>query len=160
MREYLMSVIGAALIAGVISTLVPGGNGEGLKKYVNLIVALCVLCVLLAPVGSLLGYLDGAAEGDFDDWLGGAETDFDGRYRDTLLKVGKENIESGVKTILAEKFGIPESECVVTATVTQADGELELLALEITLSGRSVLKDPYAIEKYISELLGCECDVG
>lgn len=158
MREYLMSVIGAALIAGVISTIVPAGNGEGLKKYVNLIGALCVLCVLLAPVGGVLEYIGGAAEQNFEGWLEGGG-DYDRRYRELLLSVGKENIESGIKALLGERFGIPEGECRVTASVREKDGELELLGIEITLSGRSVLKDPYAIEKYISDLLDCGCSV-
>lgn len=159
MREYLMSVIGAALIAGVISVIVPTGNGEGLKKYVTLIGSLCVLCVLLSPLTSVLEFMSDLSDGDIAEWFNESEKEYSGKYYEFLMSVGKDNVEDGISVLLFDTFGIPENESSVIAVVSERDGELIIVSVSITLTGKSVLKDPYAIEKYISTLLGCECNV-
>lgn len=159
MREYLMSVIGAALIAGIVSIAVPTGSGEGLRRYVGLVGALCVLCVLLTPVSGLLGLMADIADGSYGKWFEVEEEGYRERYSDFMLSVGKENIEEGIVALLYERFGIPESECTVLAEVSESGGELVIAGVTVTLTGKSVMKDPYAIEKYISELLDCECRV-
>jgi hypothetical protein len=159
MREYLMNVIGAALIAGVISVIVPTGSGEGLKKYVTLIGSLCVLCVLISPVTELLGAMTDLSDGGFSEWYEGTEEEYGGKYNEFLMSVGKDNVEDGITALLYEQYGIPEDECSVSAVVEEKDGELVIVRVDIILTGKSVLKDPYAIEKYISGLLDCECKV-
>ncbi len=159
MREYLMSVIGAALIAGVISIAVPSGSGEGLKKYVTLIGSLCVLCILLSPVTEVLGLMSKIADGGFSGWFENTEEEYGSKYNEFLLSVGRDNVEDGITALLNDQFGIPENECSVSAQVEERSGELVIVRVDIILSGKSVLKDPYAIEKYISKLLDCECIV-
>lgn len=159
MSEYLMSVIGGALLAGVVVNLLPEGGGEGMKKYVKLLAALCVLTILISPAVSLLESLGTLARGGFEGLISDNRTDFEGEYRGYMLEVGKENIERGVAALLFDKYGIPEGECRVKAEVREGDEGLELIRINITLSGRSALRDPYAIEGYLSGLLDCECRV-
>ncbi len=159
MREYLMSVIGAALLVGVIGMMVPTSAGEGLKRYVGLLGSLCVLCILIAPAAEVLEALSGLSRGRLPEWLEKSGEEYSQKYSDFLLSVGKENIEEGIVALLGEQFGIPESEVSVTAEVRERDRELEVVRVTVVLTGRSVLRDPYAIEAYISSLLGCECIV-
>ena len=72
--------------------------------------------------------------------------------------MGKENIERGIVALLGEKFGIPER-MLGDGRGAGTDGELEVVRVTVVLTGKSVLRDPYAIEAYISGLLGCECIV-
>ncbi len=153
-----MNVIGAALIAGVISVIVPG-NGEGFKKYVTLIGSLCVLCVILSPVTELLGVMTDFADGGFSEWYEDTEEEYGGKYNKFLMSVGKDNVEDGITSLLYEQFGIPENECSVSAVVEEKNGELAIVSIDIILTGKSVLKDPYEVEKYISGLLDCQCNV-
>ncbi|HHT53921.1 MAG TPA: hypothetical protein GX011_03175 [Clostridiales bacterium] len=159
MREYLMSVIGAALLVGVVGMIIPAGAGEGLKRHVGLVGSLCVLCILISPATKVLGTLSEFSEGGWSGWFEESGEEYSRKYSDFLLSVGKENIERGIVALLGEKFGIPESECSVTAEVRERDGELEVVRVTVVLTGKSVLRDPYAIEAYISGLLGCECIV-
>lgn len=159
MSGYLMSVIGGALLAGVVTNLLPEGSGEAMKKYVSLLGALCVLSILISPALSVLDWLGDLAGGGYDRWLVRNEEKYDDKYREYMLSIGKENIEIGVAALLHEKFGIPEGECRVVAEVKEGTQGLELIKITITLSGGSVLKNPYLIEEYLSGLLDCECIV-
>ena len=66
MREYLMSLIMAALIVGLIGALVPEGEGGGLRKYVTFAGCLCVLLLLISPITRVLGFVSELSDGDFD----------------------------------------------------------------------------------------------
>ena len=122
MREYLMSVIGAALLVGVLGMILPSGAGEGLKKHVGLVGLLCVLCILISPATRVLDTLSELSEGNFSGWFEESGEEYSQKYSDFLMSVGKENIEKGIVALLGEKFGIPESECSVIAEVRERRG--------------------------------------
>ncbi|MBQ9079790.1 MAG: stage III sporulation protein AF [Clostridia bacterium] len=161
MREYLMNVIGASLLVGVISILAPEGEGGGLRRYVSFIGALCVLALLISPLGELISYLGGLSEDSFDALTGESEAreNYENRYNEYLLSLGKENVAVGVIQLLEERFDIPSDECHVKVSAEERDGELYIENVTVILSGKSLFRNPYEIEKYISELLGCECTV-
>ena len=56
MREYIFSIIGAALIAAVITLFLP--DGKDISKYVKLLVSLAVICVIVNPFGNLSGKVE------------------------------------------------------------------------------------------------------
>ena len=76
MRSYLLSILGASLIAGVVETAVPEGENGGLKKALRTVSALILLCVILSPVKN-----DGfSLEGNFFDSLGELLAGEEGSY--------------------------------------------------------------------------------
>jgi hypothetical protein len=65
MKEYIISLITAALLASLIGLLSPQGEGGGLSRHLRLLTSLFLLCVLLSPAVDLLLSLK-------NDPLGGA----------------------------------------------------------------------------------------
>lgn len=155
MREYLLNVIGAALIVGVIGILVPA---DGLKKYVVFIGSLCILGILLSPLNALSDFLGelgtdrlyGIADSLYD------EKKYDEKYREYMSGIGCEAVADEICRLLCENFSISDSECHVGVTFSGEGEEVALGRVTVILSGRSVFRDPYEIEDYLSRLLGCE----
>lgn len=149
------------MIVGVIGAVVPDGSGDGLKKYVSFIGALCVLCVLISPLGGVVDFVGRLGDGGFDGFFDSLSDKgkYEQRYSDYLMSLGRDNISEGVRSLLSEKFGIPSDECRVSVKTREHDGTLAVESVTVILSGRSLFCDPYEIEEYISGLLNCKCTV-
>lgn len=155
MREYLLNVIGAALMVGVIGVLVPA---DGLKKYVVFIGSLCILGILLSPLTSLANFLVNiGSDGIYGiaDSLND-EKKYDEKYCEYMSGLGREAIADEICRLLCENFSIPDGECHVGVTFSGEGEKVALGRVTVILSGRSVFRDPYEIEDYLSRLLGCE----
>lgn len=161
MGEYLMSVIGAALIGGVVTAALPdSGGGGALKKYVGLIASLCVLCIIIAPAMNALGAVSDFFDGGLDGWLEEHEQDYEDKYYGYLASYGRDNAEEGIRDLICEEFSIEPENCHVSAEVSENDGKLRLDRIRVILSGSAIFKNPYEIEGYLGDLFECECIVG
>ena len=161
MGEYLMGVIGAALFGGVITSALPDtGGGGSLKKYMGFIASLCVLCVILSPVTDALDTLSDFFDGGLFDWVEKSTVEYENEYYEYLVSYGKENAEEGISALICKEFSIDAENCHVSAEVYEDEGALYLKRIRVILSGRAILKNPYEIEEYLSEIFGCECIVG
>ena len=76
-----------------------------------------------------------------------------------LTEYSTEQFKFGIKEILLNNYGIPEEECEILIDTKIDSGQLRVDKMQILLSGRSIFKNPYDIEHYITELVGCECCV-
>lgn len=160
MSGYLLSVIAASLVVGVVGAMVPTGEGDGVKRTVCFIGALCVLSVLIAPVGNVLGWLGQVGEGvsslfDREQY----EQRYEQQYRDYLLSFGSDSIAEALREHICEQFDMPNEQCHVRVTTGEREGELCVEDVTVILSGTALFRDPYKIEAYIGELLGCRCTV-
>ncbi len=159
MREYLMSVICAALAVGVIGVLMPDDEGGGLRRHVGLIGALCVVAILISPAHHLLDFLGGLSE---RDWAADTEQDveqYESEYSKYLTSLGERELAEGLATLICDNFDISPEQCHVNAKIGQYDGQAVAEQVTVILSGTALLRDPYAIEEFVSELLGCRCTV-
>lgn len=159
MREYLLSVVCAAIAVGAVTALMPDGEGGGLRRHVGFVGALCVLAILISPVGELLDFLGGLS---VDDWgtLGNeTETKYEQIYAEYLQSVSADNLADSVVEVLCDRFDIPPEQCKVRVQVGSCDGRAVAEQVTIILSGGALLRNPYEIEGFISDLLGCECTV-
>ena len=159
MREYLMSVIGAAVVVGVICSLMPEGEGGGLKRHVGFIGALCVLAILISPADEFLGWLDGLSEGGLDILVENERERYDRQYSQYLLTLGERELADEIVTLVCQEFDISSEQCHVKATIGHRDGKAVADQVTVILSGAALLRDPYEIEGFISQLLECECTV-
>lgn len=161
MGDYLMSVIGAALISGVITAVLPdNGGGGAVKKYVGFIASLCVLCITVAPAMNAIDTLADFFDGGLDGWIEKSEVDYKTDYYAYLTSYGRENAEEGIRELICREFSIDLENCHVSAEVSEENGELRLDRIKVILSGEAILENPYKMEGYLSELFGCECSVG
>lgn len=159
MREYLMSVICAALAVGVIGVLVPEGEGGGLRRHMGLIGALCVVAILISPAHHLLEFLGGLSEGDWHVDTEQNVEQYEAEYSKYLASLGERELADGLATLICNEFDISPEQCHVNAKIGQYDGQAMAEQVTVILSGTALLRDPYAIEKFVSEMLGCECTV-
>lgn len=154
MKSYIMSLITVALVAAVIEIFSP----KRVEKHMKLIVTLCVVCVMIQPFASVVSALYGLSSSDLPFYAGEeSREEYESIMRNTVLSAGRENLEQGIRKILYEKFEIPYNECRVSANVEYADEKMTVKRVTLVLNGSSIWRDPYEIEEYISELLGCEC---
>lgn len=160
MSGYLLSVVAAALMVGAIGALVPEGAGGGTRRTVCFLGSLCVLCMLIAPLGELVDSLerlgDGLA-GVFDREQ--AEEQYERQYLEQLVRYGADSASDALRGHICERFDISREQCHVSAVVGEREGELYIDSVTVILSGSALLRDPYEIEAYIGELLGCRCTV-
>lgn len=161
MGEYLISVIGASLVGGVITAALPdSGGGGALKKYVGFIASLCVLCIIIAPAVRTLDAVSEFFGGGLDGWLCEYEQSYEDEYYGYLVSYGRENAEDGVRELICREFSIDSEDCHVSTDVSESNGVLRLDRIRVMLSGSAIFKNPYEIEKYLTEIFECECIVG
>lgn len=159
MREYLLSVVAAAIAVGAVTTLVPEGEGGGLRRHVGFVGALCVLAILISPVGELMGFLGDLSFGGFGAAGDSTKSEYEEIYAEYLQYASAENLSDSVAAVLCDRFGIPPEQCRVRVRVGSRDGRAVAEQVTVILSGGALLRDPYEIEGFISDLLGCECVV-
>ena len=153
MGEYVLRVVGAAFCVGLLEELLPGECGS--KTYVRFLTGLCLLAILIAPVGRLLASLPDAL-GELSVPEEQAENEYERILRENLGEAVRQRLGEAVKRDLAERFGVKHERTEVGIRLSE-DGTLAVSRLIVTLRGSDIFKNPYEIEQYFSELLGCEC---
>lgn len=153
MKEYLLSVLAAALVIALVGILAPNGSGSSLK----LVSALFLLLAIAAPLPKLLTSIPqriedlfqvGGQKGDEEDFR--QETDL------TLENASKAYLAQSLTQLLEEKFSIPAGEVRCTVRWVEGD-EIRPEKVTVILSGSAIWKNPAPIEETVTQLLGCEC---
>lgn len=164
MKAYLMTVVWAA-VAGTLAELIGDDEGTGAK----LLRLLTGLMILLGVISPLRGLLQTGPDALIDRLQGGYEdaratsSEAGEMYAARTLELIRETGETGaadtVVGLVAERFALPEECCRAEVELTETDGTFSLSAVRVILSGRGVLTDPYAVEAYLEDLLGCVAEV-
>ena len=150
MKEYLLSVLSAALVIALVGMLTPNGASGSLK----LISALFLLLAIAAPLPKLLTSIPDQIENLFQS--NGGEEDFHQQADLTLENASKAYLAQSLTQLLEQKFSIPTGE--VRCTIRWADGDqAKPERVTVILSGSAIWKNPNQIEATVAELLGCEC---
>lgn len=158
MKEYLLSVIAAALFAAMIWILSPAGSGKGISAHLRLACALFLLCILLSPLKNALSNVKNWINGGFEEALPPA-TD-----KEEYAHIMEEAMNASSKTYLSEllihrlenEFSIPSGDVRCVMQWENANGARPV-RVSIILSGNAIWRDPKDIEAYVEDLLGCEC---
>lgn len=153
MKGYIISVMCVSIIGSIISMLAPDGEGGGIGKHIRLILGLCVVIVCINPIKDIVDYIN---ELDFSVITASGEDESD-RYSEifdnTYGAAEAENLKSGIKQMLYDRFGIDPSECEVGVVISD---ERKLSRVIITLYGSAVWKNTNEIEDYLSQIFKCE----
>ena len=155
MRGYIVSVIVVCVIGSLVAALTPEGEGGGLSRHVRFVTAICLIIVCISPVREAidwLGELDLEAVLPEGEGVEEYESIFEGAYSAAEV----ENLKTGIKDILLDRFGIDSAECSVSVKLCESEsGKSELSSVCITLYGSAIFTDTGAIEEYLGRLLGC-----
>ncbi len=157
MGQYVYGIIGAAAVIGVMESILPKGGKT--KQYMKLITALCLLCLVIKPVGSFLDALpDLLAEG-FEELSEGtaARDEYEAILAGEIEEAVRDQLCGAITGELSTRFSV--SNCEVGVALSREDGALTVRRVVITLMGKDIFKNPYEIEEYFGALLDCECIV-
>ncbi len=154
MNGYLSSVIGVALCVGLLEELLPGESQS--RAYIRLLTALCILAVMIAPLGRFLSSLPSL----FEELELREEVVVGDPYgeivKGTVEEAVREGLVAAVKQELAARFSV-NSERAEVGILFHEGGEAIPSRIIITLYGKDIFKDPYKIEEYFGDMIGCEC---
>ncbi len=158
MKNYIITLVGVALLSGAIQIIAPEGET---KKYINLLAGLCAVCVVIAPFGSVIKALASKDGGYFDKVLEAAseQSDYESIYLENFKIHGAESLAEGLEEMISEEFGIKRENFSVTARMTYAENLLGVERITVYLKPAAIFADPHAIKDYVNTLLGCPCDI-
>lgn len=164
MRAYLMTVIWAA-VAGTLAELMGDDEGNG-AKLLRLLTGLMILSVVISPLRGLLqtgpeALLD-RLQGIYEDTRAAsaeAGETYTARTLAYIRTTGEVGAGDAVAELVADRFDLPGECCRAAVELAETEGEFSLSAVRVVLSGRGVLTDPYAVEAYLEDMLGCSVEV-
>lgn len=159
MKEYLLSLLVAAILISILGMLAPEG---GLGKHLRLLLSLFLICVLISPLSSLPEKLQDFPNGiltfpweDQED----AKEDYKQQLEESLSTSSKEYFDQALTQALALQFGIELGTVRCVTEWNDENGNAHPQRVTVLLSQSAIWKDPHAIQTYVNELLGCECVV-
>lgn len=152
MKEYLLSVLAAALALSIVGILSPNGSQSSLK----LLSSLFLLLVIAAPLPRFLTTLPDRLGELFSASQQGEESDYRQQAEQALEGASKAYLAQALTQLLEQRFSIPSGEvrCVIRWNDQE---EASPQRVTVILSGSAIWKNPNEIESAVTELLGCEC---
>ncbi len=159
MKDYLITLIAAAMAITIFEILSPTGVRGAIARHTRLLTGLFLICVLIAPLHGVIDTLQGFASGDIS--LPELDLPNEDGYRDQMEEAlgaaSTEYFTQSLTRMLEERFAIKTGE-VHCHVEWQKNGELlSPERVTVILSGRAIWKDTGAIEAFVQSLLGCEC---
>lgn len=154
MAGAVLALFGAALAVGVAELLLPIEEG-GTAKLFRFLVSLVILLIILTPFTGFLQKSEDFLSGEiaFDEQQG---TDFEQIFSDTVHAQSKADLEKGLYALLAREYGIPQKN---VRLLLRFDAQGALASVSVFLSGTSLTQNPDALERALSQRLGCTVEV-
>ena len=161
MKEYIFILIGVSIICGIVQTLAPDSSGDGIKKHVKLVSSLCILCLILAPISTIISGLseNGLKLGE---WWGEGEVSeerYAEVYKESMEQYTAEELGEKCKNMVADRFEIDRDIFDVNVFVVCENERLTVDRAVLSLHKTTDQNDPRLILEYISSLLECECEI-
>ena len=161
MKSYLLTLLATAVVVTIISILTPDGEKNGISKHIGFLSALCIICVLIAPLGQALEALRTAVNGDtsfpWEDSAKDSEADLRQELQDTLDDAGYTYFTEMLTQTLEQRFQIEAGEIRCVPHWSDSTEHPRPEKITVILSGGAIWKDAGAIEKFVTSLLGCPC---
>lgn len=138
---FIISLISAAAVSGIIEGIVPEKNGE-MKKYLRYLIALAILLTLLSPLKELVGAIPEYTKAALDE--------FDYSSVEAAARVNS-LIALHIADAVAERFDIDAD--LISAELSS---ELEMIRLSVPKGFGIFASD---IEDYISSSYDIKAEV-
>lgn len=160
MQGYLVTLIGMSILISVVGMVVP----QKVKKYVRLVCAVCLLCVILKPIPELLGSKGSELFAGLDIFHGAEDVQEDKAfyneiYNNTIRKASEEKIAAGLETMMIKDLGLPEDSFEVRVEIDDGENYVKVRKVSVLISMDAVSRDPHAVVSYLEEMLECTCEI-
>lgn len=161
MREYVITLIAVSIICGIVQTLAPEGNGDGLRKYVKLASTLCLLCIIIAPVSVFIRELNDNGIALGEGWLEVEELDgrYEEVYKESIEGYTAAELEEICETEVSRRFEISGDIFDISVVIISENEMLKVERATLFLHKTTDKNDPRDIAEYISYMLECECEI-
>ena len=150
-----MSLLGAALLIGVLETLCPKKH----ERHLRLLSGLCLVAILIAPLPSYLAQ----AEAIFPNLQGeneeNAESVYDEIYHQTILNFNEQEIEKMTKEKILQAFSTSDDDISVSVSLAVEEDNVLLKKATVVVRGSAILIDPRELQACVEDFLGCPCEV-
>ncbi len=143
--KYFVGIVSASVAVTLISMLYPDDKG-GVRRALDLFLSLTLLCVVLAPLGSMLAKARENAELDISEDIADADRSSESVIYAALADAGREQIEQRLEELLHEGFG---GRIEVRADVAADSEKVEIKRITIVLYGASMWEDPRALREFV-----------
>lgn len=154
MKEYVFLLVGVSVISCVASMLSPD---SGIRRYVALVVCLCMLASTVRPLVALVDYVPTDVTEDILD--ASESVDYESVFKDTLISANEESFCRLLKAEMIRDLGMTEGELELHAEIYEENGEYKLGGLCVELYGLGFTRDPSTLRAYVRDLLGVECEI-
>lgn len=159
MTSYLFTLVAASLAATVIGILAPSGERGALNQHVRLITALVLVALLISPMHGAISSVRDFFNGNLT--LPGLDAPTEDSYRDQMEEAlngaSTEYFTQALTRMLESEFEIGVGQVRCRVDWQTDEGRLTPKLVTVILSGKAIWKDAGAIERFVNELLGCEC---
>ena len=164
----MKDIVAIVLLTSCIIAVIPSKK-QGIQSTISLIAGLSVLIVLCTPIARaaeglrvlperFMHLLLPSAE-DLDETEVLLRIDPSKDVDEWVIRYGVRNIERGVQTLVASRFGWEHSDVYVDVeTGALENGTVSVDRICIYLLNQASCRDA-EVEKYISDILACPCKV-
>ncbi len=149
--SYFVGIVTASVVLTLISMLYPPDGG--VRKALDLFLSLVLLCVILAPLGSMIAQAREDADLDLFDGMDESLPSAESAIFSSLADLSREQIEERLEELLHEEFG---GRIEVGAEVSAEGGEVKLERVTLYLYGASMWEDPRALHAFVGRYTDAE----
>ncbi len=150
--NYFVGIVTASVVLTLLSMLYPADNG-GVRKVLDLFLSLTLLCVILAPLGSMIAKAREEIDLDIFDDMTASEYSSDSAVYESLAEASREQIEDRLAEMLLKEFG---GEIEVHAEVEADGGGVRIKQVTLVLHGLSIWEDPRRLRDFIGRFTDAE----
>lgn len=155
MSEYFLGIALTVLIGGLVLSLLPDVSA---KPYLRLLCGGAIVLSILSPLVSFV-----SDETFSDNLLSLFEIDeVEGQnyaeiYNNSLVSAGAEFASNKLKSEIKQELSIDNNAFDISVIAKSSGDEIYIERVEVIIHPSGLSLNPHAIEKYVSDRLGCEC---
>lgn len=149
--EYFIGIITASVAVTLASMLYP--ESGGVRRALDLFLSLCLLCVILAPLGTMIARARDEIDLDIFDDITASDISADDAVYSSLAEASRIQIEQRLTELFLERFG---GHIEVRAEVSAGGGQVKLTRVILTLYGNSMWEDPRELREFAGKFTDAE----
>ena len=159
MEEYWVTLIGVALLSGFSELLIPGESK--LLPAMRFLGGLCVICVALSPISSLLFELKNNNGDSFLNLFSyeAEEIDYEEKYKESYLSFQGREAEKSIKERLCSHLSLSAEGVDVRVRFQEGELAYEVDTVYVILRGQEVFADPARITSAVKEMVDAPCRI-
>ena len=157
MKDYLLSLLVVSMILSVVGILAPKGTGGGLAGHIRLVAALVWICVLIAPLPTVIAELRDVWSNGFIEIQTQDAPDYQIQTDQILDEASKAYFCDMLTQALEDRFSLMPGSLRCHVVWNETSDGIRPGKVTLLLSGDAVWQSPKQLEEFVTELIGCEC---